>query len=224
MRESEVTYLVIKRLVETKLFKEDLLKKEYIRCKQYNKGQFISDYFDDEYYVGVIDVGEVVVYCISSDGTEVCMSTLVQGDVFGISNVFEKGALDSVLQCKSFSSVVFYPKKYFIEMIQNDPKVCFEYAKYCNKKIQFLLNKVEFLMIQSSRVKVIEYLLKNEDEHQLVTLMCSKEELSKMLGVSRAGLYRELQFLTKNGCIVANKRSFYIKDRKKLCEMLIEQQ
>lgn len=214
--------MIIERLESTKLFKEELIKKEYIRTKQYKSGQFISDYFDDEYYVGVIDFGEVVVYCISSDGTEVSMSSLTTGDVFGIANVFEESALESVLQCKTFTNVIFYPKKYFVEMLETDTSVCIQYAKYCNRKIQFLLNKVEFLMIQSCRVKVIEYLLQHEDESHMVALDCTKEELSKVLGISRAALYRELQYLSKCGCIEVSKRAFYVLDRKQLCKILFE--
>lgn len=68
-------------LVNSKLFSERYIVENKIKNKIYRKGQFISDFFDGEFYVGVIKTGKVSVYCISSDGKEVNMSLLKEGDV-----------------------------------------------------------------------------------------------------------------------------------------------
>lgn len=207
-------------LINSKLFSKNYTKENNIKTKGYRKGQFISDFFDNEYYVGVIEGGEVSVYCISSDGVEVNMTVLSRGDVFGISNIFEKESLDTVLKCKSDVKVVFYPKSCFIEMLKNDIDVALEYLSYCNKKIQFLLKKIEFLNIQSSKNKIIEYLLQRNDDDNIVWLDCSKEELSKRLGLSRASLYRELQFLQSEDCLHFNTQRIQIRDKEKLIKIL----
>jgi len=209
-------------LINSKLFSEKYIIDNKIRTKSYRKGQFISDFFDGEYYVGVINTGEVAVYCISSDGNEVNMSLLKRGDVFGISNVFEEQPLDTVLKCKSNVSVTFYPKKCFIEMMMLDNSISLEYLHYCNRKIQFLLKKIEFLNIQSSRKKIIEHLLEKNNENDIVVLECSKEELSKILRISRASLYRELQSLQNQNCLEFNKSSIKILDKEKLKKILYE--
>ena len=209
-------------LINSKLFSKKYIVEDKVKTKNYKRGQFISDYFDKEYYVGVIKTGQVSVYCISRDGSEVNMSMLKEGDAFGISNIFQQESLDTVLKCKSNVSVVFYPKKFFIEMMQLDSAIALEYSRYCNSKIQFLLRKIEFLNIQSIKKKIIEYLLDKNDKNDVVLLECSKEELSKTLSVSRASLYRELQSLQNEDCLEFNNRNIKILDKEKLIEILYE--
>lgn len=212
----------IDTLINSKLFSKELIIEQKIKVKKYKKGQFISDFFDNEYYVGVVEYGQVSVHCISSDGNEVNMSVLKKGDVFGIANIFESDSLDTVLKCKSDTAIIFYPKKNFINIIESDINISVEYAKYCNRKIQFLLKKIEFLTIQSSKKKIIEYLLKMSSENNMILLEYSKEELSKKLGVSRASLYRELQNLQNENCLEVNKRLIQITDKEKIVNILYE--
>ena len=209
-------------LINSKLFSERYIIDNKIKTKTYKKGQFISDFFDGEYYLGVIKTGEVSVYCISSDGNEVNMTILKKGDVFGIANIFEDEPLDTVLKCKSDVSVTFYPKKYFVEMMKMDNNISLEYLRYCNRKIQFLLKKIEFLNIQSSKKKIIEHLLEKNSEDDIVLLECSKEELSKILSISRASLYRELQSLQNENCLEFNKSTIKILNKEKLKQILYE--
>lgn len=209
-------------LINSKLFSERYIVEDKIKAKSYKKGQFISDFFDKEYYVGVVKTGQVSIYCISSDGTEVNMSILKEGDVFGISNIFDEESLDTVLKCKSDVYVVFYPKKCFIDMMKLDISVALEYSRYCNRKIQFLLRKIEFLNIQSSKKKVIEYLLEKTSKNDTILLECSKDELSKRISVSRASLYRELQSLQNENCLELGKKCIKILNKEKLTQILYE--
>ena len=56
----------------------------------------------------------------------------------------------------------------------------------------------------------------------MVLLECSKEELSKILSISRASLYRELQSLQNEKCLEFNKDSIRILDKEKLKKILYE--
>lgn len=209
-------------MINSKLFSSNHMIESKIKIKAYKKGQFISDFFDGEYYVGIIEKGEVSVYCISRDGNEVNMSLLKEGDIFGIANIFEEEALDTVLKCKSDVKAVFYPKKDYIEMMQKDSSINIEYIRYCNKKIQFLLKRIEFLNIQSSKKKLIEHLLEKSGEDDIILLECSKEELSKILSISRASLYRELQLLQSKKYLDFDKNIIKILDKEKLKKYLYE--
>ena len=213
---------IINLLVNSKFFSEEYIEKEKIKIKAYKKGQFISDFFDNEYYVGIIKTGQVVVYSVASDGTEINMSNLKEGDIFGISNLFEESALDTILKCNKNTEVVFYPKKYFVKMIEGDVNLAIEYSKYCNRKLQFLLKKIEILNVQSSKKKVIEYLIEKKDNENNVFINCSKEDLGKILGISRASLYRELQSLQNKKCIEVNKKNIKILDEEKITNILYE--
>ncbi|MBQ6820682.1 MAG: Crp/Fnr family transcriptional regulator [Clostridium sp.] len=209
-------------MINSKLFSSNHMIESKIKIKAYKKGQFISDFFDGEYYVGIIEKGEVSVYCISRDGNEVNMSLLKEGDIFGIANIFEEEDLDTVLKCKSDVKAVFYPKKDYIEMMQKDSSINIEYIRYCNKKIQFLLKRIEFLNIQSSKKKLIEHLLEKSGEDDIILLECSKEELSKILSISRASLYRELQLLQSKKYLDFDKNIIKILDKEKLKKYLYE--
>ena len=60
------------------------------------------------------------------------------------------------------------------------------YAALCNRKLQFLLRRIELLTMQSCRGRLIAHLLEQQDEKGVVRLAGSREDLARRLGVSRA--------------------------------------
>ncbi|CDM70352.1 Hypothetical protein CM240_3235 [Clostridium bornimense] len=207
-------------LVQTKLFKKELIIKEKIIEKNYKQGQFISDYFAGQFYIGVIASGKVDVFSISSDGNETQISNLKKYDVFGVSNIFSEICLETVLKCKSDVKVYFYPKSEFIKLLEKDSYLSIQYCKFCNNKIQFLLKKIEFLTIQSSKNKIIEFLLNNDQNTGKVELDHSKEELTKILGVSRASLFRELSKFQNEGYLRIDGKNIEILQKDKIESIL----
>ena len=94
------------------------------------------------------------------------------------------------------------------------------YAALCNRKLQFLLRRIELLTMQYCRGRLIAHLLEQQDEAGLVKITGSREDLARRLGVSRAALFRELSALQSMGAAAVDGNSIRIQDRPLLEELL----
>lgn len=179
------------------------------RCQA---GQIVSDRIHNCAAIGVVAFGTVDVYSVAMDGREVQLNSLSMGDCFGISNLLYPAALDTVLRCRSETELLFIPKETLISTMQADAALAIRYAAYCNQKIQFLIHRIALLTMQSCRGKVIEYLLSQRRSDGKVVPGCSREDLARRLGISRAALFRELSFLQNRGLLALKGANLVVLD------------
>jgi CRP-like cAMP-binding protein len=67
--------------------------------------------------------------------------------------------------------------------------------------------------MHSARGKLLEYLLNACDAQDMVQITMSRDSLAKLLGVSRAALYRELASLQERDLILVQGRVVRIRNR-----------
>ncbi|WP_352398335.1 Crp/Fnr family transcriptional regulator [[Clostridium] aminophilum] len=169
-------------------------------------------------HVGIILSGSMDVYSVLPDDTEVRLSKLQAGDLFGICNLFSSYDRETILKCRSDCDVAFVPKEEFRHLLMSNEELMTRYLRLCNDKIAFLLRRTENLAMQSCRGKVIRYLLLNAtgSSGETVVLKDSKEIWAKSLGISRAALYRELADLREKGMIRIKGRQITLLKRELL--------
>ena len=205
-------------LSSSELFAGCILEDIDFVSKTFAKGQFVSDRVGDELAVGFIVDGLIDVYSLAEDGTEIKLSELHTGECFGICNVLVPSALETVLKCRFKTQILFISKAHFTLLMTSDPAFSMRYGALCNRKIQFLLKRIELLTMQSCRSKLIAYLLDGGKE--TILLPDSKEQLAKMLGVSRAALFRELAYLQNAALIQTHATAITILNPEKLRQLL----
>lgn len=179
----------------------------------YPKGAIVGDYDGSVSLAVFVEEGELDVFSLALDGTKILVSTLGNSEVFGISNLFEEEQLRTILQCRTDCVLLSLPKEVLRTAIVKSPLAMVEYAKLCNRKIQFLLQRIEQLSLLSARSKVAEYLLSNTTTQQPELALDSKESLTLPLGISRASLFRELSALEKMGGVYSNGSIVRVIDR-----------
>jgi len=180
----------------------------------YPKGQVVSDSDGSASLAVFVEEGSLDVFSIAADGAEVLVSTLDKSEVFGISNLFEEEDLRTVLQCRTDCVLLSLPKDELRTAILKSPLAMVEYAKLCNRKIQFLIRRIEQLSLTSARAKVAEYLLSNTTVDHPELSLVSKASLALPLGISRASLFRELATLEKQGAVYSNGSTVRVLNRK----------
>lgn len=190
--------------------------------KRFRKGQIVSDRQTGQEILGLIAKGSLDVYSIAMDGREIILSQLKPGDCFGIINLFTDTELPTVLRCRKDTTILTIPKKKLLAIMESDRDLTLRYACICNQKMQFLINKIEFLTMQSGRNKLIQYLLMAKEQAGVIFTECSKEALASMLGISRASLFRELASLQEQSLIRQEPGGIRILDRKALEAILYE--
>lgn len=189
----------------------------------YRKGQLVTDHICGQPSVGLLIQGIVDVYSVAMDGSEIKLSELKDGDSFGICNLFVPAELQTVLKCQSSATILFVAKETLVQLMQKQPELILRYATICNQKIQFLIQRIELLTMQTCRGKLMEYLLTNTDSFHQVTIPGSKEQMAKILGVSRAALFRELSQLQKEKLIDINNPVITVLNRDALQQILYTQ-
>ena len=214
----------IKAILQDSYFFRDCgIDLAYINYEILKKGRLISDRQDGKKHVVLVVKGTIEVYSIALDGKEVLLSLLKTGDCFGISNLFlEDTDLPTVLMCATDAEVLLIPKYLLIEAMKANGELAIRYATVYNRKIQFLLQKIESLTMQSGKCKVAEFLLSHTDEQGMVVLEHSKEHFASVLGISRASLFRELSYFQTEGIISQINSGIRIDSRERLEAVLYQ--
>ena len=172
-----------------------------MQVKYCHKGQIVSDRQKNEEILGLIMDGSMDVYSIALDGREILLSQLEKGDCFGVVNLLTKTELPTVLRCRTDTTLVIIPKCQLLSAMEKNSELALRYAGFCNKKMQFLIRRIEFLTMQSGKKKLVQYLLEVPGKGGRFGKNVSRDELASILGISRASLFRELASLTKQGLI-----------------------
>ena len=187
--------------------------------RRFHAGQIISDRPGGVPAVGLILSGRVDAYSVALDGKDVQLSSLAAGECFGVCNLLAQAELETVLRCAEDLDVLYIPKPVLLRLMRQDVDFALRYAALCNKKLQFLIRRIELLTMQSCRGRVIAYLLERQVDHT-VHLTGSREDLARQLGVSRAALFRELSALQGRNAIRAEGSTIHLLDEPLLEDLL----
>ncbi len=206
-------------LLELLLDSKTLTPSSLVRSS-YPKGAIVGDTDGSVPLAVFVQEGELDVFSIAADGAELLVSTLGPSEVFGISNLFEEEELRTVLRCRTYCVLLSLPKDVLRAAILKSPLAMVEYAKLCNRKIQFLIKRIEQLSLASARSKVAEYLLSNTSGELPELSLDSKASLTLPLGISRASLFRELSALEKMDAVYSNGSTVRVLNRNVLESVL----
>lgn len=184
--------------------------------RRFRAGQILGDRLDGIPVVGLVISGRVEVYSVALDGKDVLLSTLTAGECFGICNLLADTELETVLRCAQDTDILYIQKAALLRHLQQDAALALRYAALCNQKLQFLIQRIELLTMQSCRGRIAAFLLEREDAAGQVELVGSREDLARQLGVSRAALFRELSALQAMGVLQARGNRLAVLDRDRL--------
>lgn len=196
------------------------LKEEDVFRQHFYMGRYVTDKVHGVPAVGVVASGSIGVYSAAADGNDIELTRLYAGDCFGICNLMLEETLDTLLCCKEDTVICYVAKPLLLRQLEEDPKRALRCVALCTEKLRFLLRRIEQLTVQSSRGKLIFYLLAAADSTGELRLPGSREDLARHLGISRAALFRELAFLQGKGVLRVRSARMRIPDRRALEALL----
>lgn len=194
---------VARALASSPLLRAIPLDPARIYLQRATRGEALEDHVASVPCAVAVAQGTVDVLSVAVDGREVRLSSLTVGEAFGVCNLFAAHDLPTLLRSRDDTLLVRIPKEFLTAAIETDPAVNHRYLELCNEKIQFLIGRIEELTMQTTRSKLLDYLVLHADAHGVVHLPESREELAAYLGVSRAALFREIAALKREGAIGA---------------------
>ena len=205
-------------LKSTQIFKDcdiSLLKEvleEFSSVVTYPKGETV---FSEENYSPVLCLilkGEARV----SKG-ETVISHLKEGEIFGGAFLYNPDFkfLNTVTAVTPLK-VIMLAKDGVDKLIRLDNTVSFNYITYLSERVGFLNTKIEGYIKPSAEEKLLLFLRKNCDEtDSKCEISVSMTELSRVLHISRASLYRVIEALEKQGKICRDGKKIYLQKEDK---------
>jgi len=182
--------------------------------KKFSKGEIIYSADNFQNAIGFIIKGKA--FAITNNGCELYMKTFEKGATFGAAAVFGGGEkYVSTIISKTATEVLFLSEDALKKIFLKFPKASINYVTFLSDKIRFLNAKLNLISCSDSEDTVLNYLTSVTDSDGYALIPKSMTLLSKMLGLSRATLYRSLDSLSENGMILReNNKIKVIKNEK----------
>lgn len=189
--------------------------------KAFSQGEEIFSPKNKDRKLGVVLSGEASVY--SSDANHpVLLRTMIAGDTFGISNLFnENEPFASTLVAKKKSSVVLFSQTDIKRLLDESQIFRTEYIVFLSERICFLNKKISCFTAGTPERRLAVLLCSKSDE-QSFSITINSNSLSDMLNVGRATLYRAFEKLITDGFIKKESKTITVLDRKSLEKNYVE--
>ena len=184
-----------------------------LSVQTFSAGETAYSSVEKKLKVAIILDGTARVYSkASNDGENALLRTLRVGDMFGIANLYaEDNPFPSKIIASGDVKILFMDGDIFKEFIETDPTALKNYLSMQSRKIVYLNKKISTFTAGSAEKKLIMFMLDHLDG-DVFTAPCSMTELSNMLGIGRASLYRAIDSLTECGVLTSkqNKNTFTV--------------
>jgi len=172
--------------------------------------------------LGIVLEGQLRVWKENADGKDIVMSTLYKGSMFGAAALFNdeqefQTKITAVEDCR----IIFFPQRIISRLIEREPKIAENYIRYLSGRILFLNKKIYFLTSGTAEQRLSSFLLNNLSEYDDTRLPMSMTDISALLNISRASLYRAMDAILNSGAVVKNGKQYRIADINKLCEFVV---
>lgn len=139
---------------------------------------------------------------------------LAAGIVFANNNFAPVSAIST-----TDSVAVIIPKENVYQLMSKYDEFMKAYLEYISSKVSFLTERLRLSSLRSIRAKVAYYVIKESKGEQEFNLKVSKEDLSRLFGVSRPALVTVMMQMAEEGLIDVDRRKIGINDRGALLQL-----
>ena len=172
--------------------------------KLFEKGETIYSANQFKKALGFIIKGKASATTDNSD--LLFMKTFSKGSIFGAAAIFgNEDTYVSRIIANSKTEVLFIDEETLKQIFAKYPQTSINYINFLSDKVRFLNNKLQMISCTNAEDAVYKYLIDNMDSEKLVKIPVSFTLLAKMLGLSRATLYRGFDALEQKNKIKRDK-------------------
>jgi len=177
--------------------------------RKFKKGEIIYSKTDFPNAIGFIINGTAV--AVSNNRNETFLNKFEKNMCFGVAAVFGGGDnYISTITAKTDVTVLFITEEQLKSIFSAHPQTAINYINFLSEKVRFLNNKLCVISCTNACDTLFNYLKSIADEKGCAKIPQSMTLLSKMLGVSRASLYRALDTLLEKGNIVKENNNIKV--------------
>lgn len=180
-----------------------------------NETVYTRSRFNDS--IGIVLDGRVEVY--KDETKTVMLNRIGEGGFFGAAALFaDKKEYVSVIFAKGSCTVLLIPFEQFKNILAANSVFAVNYIKFLSGRIEFLNKKIDEFTAPDACEKLSRYLLDKSTEinGKFICQVKSMVELSKILNMGRASLYRSFDELEQEKIITREGKIIVVDDMDKL--------
>ncbi len=172
-------------------------------------------------YLGIVISGTLQVYA-DHTGEKKLLRVLDKGKLFGVVGLLDGQRYASLIIAKTDAVVLCIPREIVLQLLKTESTFTENYVRFLTGRIRFLNRKVEYLSQGSAAARVAAYLLSLVPHDYAgtgpITVIpdYTAVELSELLNLGRASLYRAFDVLGRDGLVRKNGKVYEIIEIKKL--------
>jgi CRP/FNR family transcriptional regulator, dissimilatory nitrate respiration regulator len=190
--------------------------------KTYLRGQMFFSEGDDGMGFYIILSGKVKIFKLSAEGKEQIFHILEDREPFGEAAVFAGEHYPASAQALVETSVLFFPRSEFVELILRQPSLALSMLALLSLRLRKLTMLVENLSLKEVPGRLAAYLLFLNDRNSVsktIELDISKNQMAGLLGTIPETISRILKRMTEEKLIKINTRSISVIDKKGLTDL-----
>lgn len=180
----------------------------------FKKGDIIYSKTDFRGAIGFIINGSA--FAVSNNQNELLLNKFEKNMCFGAAAVFGGGEnYVSTVIAKTDTEILFITEEQLKIIFKSYPQTAINYIAFLSDKVRFLNTKLCVISCISAEDTLLKYLSTVTDADGYAQIPKNMTLFSKMLGVSRASLYRALDKLIENGNILRENKKYKVIENEK---------
>ena len=193
---------------------KEQITNEFCAPVKFKKGEIIYSNAVFNNAIGFIVRGKA--FAVSNNQDETYLKAFDKNMCFGVAAVFGSAKhYISTITAATDCEILFINEQKLREIFEKFPQTAVNYITFLSDKVRFLNNKLSVVSCMSAEDTVLTYLSGACDSEGNAQVPKNMTLFAKMLGLSRATLYRVLDTLEQNGNILReNNKLKVIKNEK----------
>lgn len=179
---------------------------------KFKKGELI--YSRNSFIKAVAVIVSGAAEAVTDNNRRLVMKRLNAGSCFGAAAVFGKNSsYVSTVTALTDAEICFITEEFLTALFKKYPQTAVNYITFLSDKIRFLNGRLSVISCNEAEDTVLKYLSSLAGDGAYAVIPVSMTELAKMLGLSRASLYRSLDSLEASGCIVRENNRIKVTEK-----------
>lgn len=193
--------------------------------RSFDRGALVIGEGDEDDWVGIILEGQARVLRYSVGGTEVIVSTIGAGGLFGEMRVISGGPRSADIYALTDLQVATIPGPVFLGLLQKHPSAALALCQLLAERVEATTRRLFEEITLTSRHKIVAWLLREATADALQTsskiaAMPSISDLARQLNLARETVSRTISGLKEEGTIQADGHALVLLDRHRLVSLL----
>lgn len=174
--------------------------------------------------VYLVESGTAKLYKVGFSGKEQIIRFSKKGDLLGYRSVLSNEAFGATATAIEDMLVEFIPERFFVKMLQENPKMSFEMLKLISKQLGDAADTITILAQKTVRERLAEVLIELEntlglDKDGFIRISLTREEMANLIGTATESAIRLISEFKNDNLIQVDGRRIKILEHKKIIKI-----